>query len=100
MTDDEARQLPMTVDAETLRSFGSSTWATDAGPVDVLGELPVAGGRRSYAELRTRAVARRVHGVVIYFAALDNIVASKEHQGSRSAPELHELQRQQRDAQN
>lgn len=35
MTDDEARQLPAHL-TETLRSFGSSTWMTDAGPIDVL----------------------------------------------------------------
>lgn len=39
MTDDEARQLPVQLDAETLRSFGSSTWMTDAGPIDVLRDL-------------------------------------------------------------
>jgi len=38
LTDDEARALPVTVDAATLRSFVSSTWMTDAGPVDVLGD--------------------------------------------------------------
>ena len=36
MTDDEARQLPVIVDAATLRAFGSSTWTTDAGPLDIL----------------------------------------------------------------
>jgi hypothetical protein len=44
LTDDEACALPVTVDAATLRSFVSSTWMTDAGPIDVLGDLPVAGG--------------------------------------------------------
>ena len=44
LTDDEARALPVTIDTATLRSFVSSTWMTDAGPLDVLGDLPVAGG--------------------------------------------------------
>ena len=39
MTDEEARRLPVQLDAETLRSFGSSTWMTDAGPNDVLRDL-------------------------------------------------------------
>lgn len=99
MSDDEARQLPVTVDAATLRGFGSSTWTTDAGPVDVHRELPVARGRRSYEELRTAAVARRLHSAVIYLAALDDIVASKEYAGRRkdqeALAELHELQRRQ-----
>lgn len=78
LTDEEASQLPVTVDAITLRSFGSSTWMTDAGPVDVLGELAASGGYQSYDELAGRAVARQVHGVVIRLAALDDIIASKE----------------------
>jgi hypothetical protein len=78
LTDEEARLLPVTVDAVTLRSFGSSTWTTDAGPVDVLGELAASGAYRSYDELADRAVARHVHGVVIRLAALDDIIAGKE----------------------
>ena len=101
MSDAEARELPVTLDAATLRSFGNSTWTTDAGPVDVLTDLPVAGGRRSYRELRSRAVARRVHDVVVYLAALDDIVASKQHANrdkDRDAlPELQDLQRQKHD---
>jgi hypothetical protein len=99
MSDEEARELPLTVDAETLRSFGSSTWTTDSGPVDVLADLPVTGGRRSYDELIQRAVARRVHGVVIHLAALDDIVASKEfanrEKDREALPELRRLQQRQ-----
>jgi hypothetical protein len=99
MSDEEARQLPVIVDAATIRSFGSSTWTTDAGPVDVLGELPTAGGRRSYDELIQRAVPRSVHGLVIHLAALEDIVASKEFANrdkDRDAlPELRELQQRQ-----
>jgi hypothetical protein len=99
MSDDEARQLPVTVDAATLRSFGSSTWTTDAGPVDVLGDLAVTGGRRNYDELLRRAVPRRVHGVVIRLAALDDIVASKElanrDKDREALPELRQLQQRQ-----
>lgn len=100
MSDEESRRLPVTVDAATLRSFVSSTWTTDAGPVDVLGDLPVAGGRRAYEDLAARAVPRTVHGVVIYLASLDDIVASKEFadrdKDRRALPELHDLQRRQR----
>lgn len=99
MADEAARQLPVTVDVATLRGFGSSTWMTDAGPVDVLGDLPVAGGRRTYEELLPRAVPRRVHGVVIRLAALDDIVASKEHanrdKDREALPELRRLQQRQ-----
>ena len=97
MSDDDARRLPVTIDAETLRSFGSSTWTTDAGPVDVLADLPVKGGRRTYDELVQRSVQRRVHGAVIHLAALDDIVDSKEfanrQKDNEALPELRELQR-------
>ena len=39
MSDEEARQLPLRLDAATLAAFGSSTWTTDAGPLDLLVEL-------------------------------------------------------------
>ena len=101
MSDEAARKLPVIVDAATLRSFVSSTWSTDAGPADVLGDLPAAGGRRTYGDLLGRAVPRSVHGVVIHIAALDDIVASKEsadRSKDRAAlPELHELQRRRSD---
>jgi hypothetical protein len=88
----------VTVDAATLRSFGSSAWTTDAGPVDVLGDLAVTGGRRNYHGVLRRAVPRRVHGIVIRLAALDDIVARKEFanrdKDREAPPELH--QRQQR----
>jgi hypothetical protein len=97
LTDEEARRLPVIVDAATLRGFASSTWMTDAGPVDVLADLAVAGGRRAYEELASRAVPRSVHGVVVYLASLADIIASKEfadREKDRAAlPELIELQR-------
>ena len=49
MTDDEARQLPVQLDAGTFRSFGSSTWMTDAGPIDVLGISETAAEARSHS---------------------------------------------------
>jgi hypothetical protein len=79
MTDAEARQLPVVVDAQTLRRFGTTTWMTDAGPLDLLVELRDAGGgRRPYEELVTRATRHRIGSVVVSLAALDDIVASKE----------------------
>jgi non-homologous end joining protein Ku len=36
MTDEEARSLPVVVDSPTLAAFGSTTWATDAGSIDIL----------------------------------------------------------------
>lgn len=101
MTGEEARRLPVRVDAATLRSFGSSTWTTDAGAIDILRELPDRGGRRhTYDELATRGVAADIGGFIVHVAALDDIVASKEFAGSdkdkEALPELRELQRSSR----
>jgi hypothetical protein len=60
MTDEEARQLPVQLDAETLAAFGSSTWMTDAGPLDLLVELrDREGGRHEYADLGVGRPATR-----------------------------------------
>jgi hypothetical protein len=96
MTDEEARRLPVTIDVATLRSFGSSTWMTDAGPLDLLVELrDEGGGRHNYDELSKRRVANEIDGVIVQLAALQDIIASKEYAArdkDRDAlPELHEL---------
>ena len=69
LTDEEARQLPVTIDAATLRAFGSTTRTTDAGPLDVLRELPVNGGRRTFDELIQRTTDVSVDGIVIHLAS-------------------------------
>lgn len=95
LTDEEARQLPVTIDAATLRAFGSTTWTTDAGPLDVLRELPVAGGRRTFDELIQRCTDVAVDGIVIHLASLDDIIDSKTHanrpKDQEALPELHHL---------
>lgn len=97
MSDDEARRLPVTLDAATLRAFGSSTWMTDGGPLDILRDLPVSGGHRTYDELAARHVDAELGGITVHIAALDDIVDSKEHAGRDkdldALPELRELQR-------
>ena len=100
LSDEEARQLPVTIDGETLLSFGSSTWMTDAGPLDLLVELRDRdGGQHGYTELAARAVGYEVGDLTIRLASLDDIVASKEFAGrdkDRDAlPELNELLRHQ-----
>jgi hypothetical protein len=100
MSDEEARRLPVVIDASTLLSFGSSTWMTDAGPLDILVELrDRVGGRHDYAELSARAVNYVVGDIAILLASLDDIVASKEFAArdkDRDAlPELNELLRRQ-----
>jgi hypothetical protein len=95
LTDEEARHLPVTLDAATLRAFGSTTWTTDAGPLDVLRELPVTGGRRTFDELMQRCTEVDVDGIVIHLASLDDIIDSKTHadrpKDREALPELHFL---------
>lgn len=99
MTDDEARQLPVQLDAETLRSFGSSTWMTDAGPIDVLRDLRDRdGGDVTFDALMARGVDQQIGAVVVHVAALDDIIASKEHadreKDREALPELRDLNRE------
>jgi hypothetical protein len=101
LTDEEARQLPVTIDAATLQAFGSTTWTTDAGPLDVLRELPVTGGRRTFDELVQRCTDVSVDGIVIHLASLDDIIDSKTHadrpKDREALPELHHLRGTTRD---
>ena len=95
-----ARQLPVIVDGATLAGFGSSTWATDAGALDVLHDLPTKDGRLSYEALRSTATTADVEGVVLHVAALPAIIASKRNAGRpkdrEALPELEELERRTR----
>lgn len=96
MSDEESRRLPVHVDARTLAGFGSSTWMTDAGPLDLLIELrDTGGGRHSFADLAERSVAITVGSLVIRVAALRDIVDSKAFAGRPkdldALPELREL---------
>ena len=96
MSDEDARQLPLRLDAATLAAFGSSTWTTDAGPLDLLVELrDPTGGRHPYADLASRAVDVVVGKVTIRVASLDDIIASKEYAGRpkdlEALPELQAL---------
>lgn len=92
----EAAQLPMQIDATTLNAMEISTWSTDAGDLDVLVDIPGRDGvRRQYEDLAARAHVLDYSGVSVRVAGLDDIIASKEWANrpkDRAAlPELHEL---------
>ncbi len=96
MSDDEARQLPVQLDGATLAWFGSSTWMTDAGPIDILRELrDRRGGEVAFGSLRARSVDQDIDGVLVHIAGLDDVIAAKEHAGRdkdrEALPELHAL---------
>jgi hypothetical protein len=81
LSDEEARSLPVQIDALTLSRMEISTWRTDAGDLDVLVEIPSADGTQlSYEDLLPRAVDATygADGVVVHIAALDDIIASKQ----------------------
>ena len=79
MTDDEARALPVQVDATSLDLAGMSTWMTDAGGFDILAGLEAADGHLvPYDELVTRSTVLRGDGFVIRVAALEDIIVAKE----------------------
>jgi hypothetical protein len=82
LSDDEARQLPVRLDAEMLARLRVSTWFTDAGLFDVLMDIPAGDGRRrGYDELADRSDRRRTGGATIRVASLDDIIESKEAAG-------------------
>jgi hypothetical protein len=79
LTDEEARQLPVVIDASTLASMDISTWRTDAGDLDILIGLPTrSGGRASYDQLAGRAEDHIIGATPVKIAALDDVIASKE----------------------
>ena len=75
-------------------------WHTQAGVVDVLHDIPAGerGERLDYAQLQPRAVAARGGAeATVLVAALDDIIASKEHadreKDREALPELYALAR-------
>ena len=81
LSDEEARALPVQIDALTLTRMEISTWQTDADDLDILVELPARDGHRlSYEDLLPRAVEAHYGAdrIVVRIAALDDIIASKQ----------------------
>jgi len=90
MTDDEARQLPVKVDASMLQGMEITTWMTDAGGFDIL-----PGHIVPLEELVTRGTAIPYNGVTIRLASLKDIITAKEHadrpKDHEALPELRAL---------
>ena len=80
MTDDEARRLPVVVDATMLAQAQITTWRTDAGDLDIMHSLPDRDGRHvEYEELAGRAREITMDtGIVVRVAALEDVIASKQ----------------------
>lgn len=72
---------------------------TDAGPIDVLRDLRNRQkGEVAFGELISRGVDQQIGAVVVHVAALDDIIASKEHadreKDREALPELRNLNRE------
>jgi hypothetical protein len=79
MSDEEAKRLPVQIDARTLCDLSITTWMTAAGPLDVLAGLQAADGRLvPYEELAERATVLQAAGSVVRAASLDDIIVAKE----------------------
>jgi len=96
MSDDDARALPVVLDAQALRRMEVSTWRTSAGDLDVLRTLrDESGGRLVFEDLEQRAVRILVNGIDVHLAGLRDIVASKRFAGRdkdrEALPELERL---------
>lgn len=97
MTDEEARQLPVDINEATLRAFGSSTWMTDEGPLDIVGELRGRRGEsRTYGDLVVRASRQQAGSVTVQVVGLDDLIEAKEfaarEKDREALPELRALQ--------
>ena len=96
LSDDEAAALPVQLDGLTLSRSQISTWATDAGYLDVLVDMVNRQGhRQQYEDLEGAAEELTVAGVQVHVAGLEDIIASKEHAGRpkdhEALPELYRL---------
>ncbi len=98
----DAESIELTRHLPSPEFFGRgeiTTWMTDAGPLDILHDIPARDGARlTYDELSARATTHDYEGGIrILVAALDDIVASKQWanrpKDQRALPELEALQR-------
>lgn len=96
LSDEEARALPVVIDAHSLAATEVSTWRTDAGDLDVLATIRGEHGeRRQFADLVGRSNETVVTGVTVRVASLQDIVESKRFAGRdkdlEALPELERL---------
>lgn len=98
----ELGDLEVPPSSELLRRTSMTRWRTRAGLLDVLHDIPAGEPetRRGYSDLEVHAVAIRGPNVTVLVAALDDIIASKEHanreKDRQALPELYALRDRQR----
>jgi hypothetical protein len=95
----DVAELEVPATSELLARTTMTRWHTRAGVLDVLHAIPAGdgGALRGYTELEPNAVAVQGPDATVLVAALDDIIASKEHadrEKDRDAlPELYTLRR-------
>jgi predicted nucleotidyltransferase len=84
-------ELPFVLDARALRSGANFTLVTEAGAVDLLGDVAGAG---PFEALWERATEMELFGVPVRVASLDDLIAMKRAAGRvKDQPHLVELER-------
>jgi hypothetical protein len=102
VSDDDATAISRgVVHPEFFARAEVTTWMTDAGPMDILHDIPAGDGtRRSYEQLVQRGTDYLLAGLRVRVAVLHDIIASKEGANrpkDRAAlPELRRLTAHQR----
>ena len=93
----ELLDLEVPATRELLERTAMTRWHTRAGVLDVLHTIPAGdhGAPLGYAQLERHAVAVRGPNASVLVAALDDIIASKEHadraKDREALPELYAL---------
>jgi predicted nucleotidyltransferase len=86
-----AADLPIRLDVRTLRSGANFMLVTDAGDVDLLGNVP---GVDSFQGLWERSSEKVLFGVPVRVASLEDLIAMKRAAGrAKDQPHLLELER-------
>lgn len=78
LSKEEIEALPIRINGKTLGAFGSSTWSTRFGPIDVLTDLrDISGKRHGFRSLFERSFSVSINGVDVTVASLPDIINSK-----------------------
>lgn len=78
MSDEEARKLPFQWDEETVRQGLSFTLMTDAGPIDLIGEVA---GLGDYEKVLADSEEKDWSGRALYVLTLEGLIRSKRALG-------------------
>ena len=85
--------LPFVLDAATLKAGLNFTWITDAGDIDLLGEVS---GLGLYEQVKKQAEKVEVYGYRLWVLTIEGLIQSKQAAGRekdlRLIPELRALQ--------